>query len=154
MLRVFLASHAHLASGLQSAVELLAGIGDRLFVCDAYVDGGTFDVSGALNDFLADAAPDDQILLLSDLYGGSVNTATGEFNFAVQEGYLIRDGKIASPVRGASLIGKGEQILMRIDRVGQHMTMGQGMCGSLSGSVPTNVGQPTIRVSSLTVGGK
>ena len=86
--------------------------------------------------------------------GGSVNTATGEFNFAVQEGYLIRDGKIASPVRGASLIGKGEQILMRIDRVGRHMTMGQGMCGSLSGSVPTNVGQPTIRVSSLTVGGK
>ena len=75
MLRVFLASHAHLASGLQSAVELLAGIGDRLFVCDAYVDGGTFDVSGALNDFLADAAPDDQILLLSDLYGGSVNQA-------------------------------------------------------------------------------
>lgn len=75
MLRVFLASHAHLASGLQSAVELLAGIGDRLFVCDAYVDRGTFDVSGALNDFLADAAPDDQILLLSDLYGGSVNTA-------------------------------------------------------------------------------
>ena len=72
----------------------------------------------------------------------------------VQEGYLIRDGKIASPVRGASLIGKGEQILMRIDRVGRHMTMGQGMCGSLSGSVPTNVGQPTIRVSSLTVGGK
>ena len=53
-----------------------------------------------------------------------------------------------------SLIGKGEQILMRIDRVGRHMTMGQGMCGSLSGSVPTNVGQPTIRVSSLTVGGK
>ena len=68
--------------------------------------------------------------------------------------YLVRDGKIAHPVRGASLIGKGEQILMRIDRVGQHMTMGQGMCGSLSGSVPTNVGQPTIRVSSLTVGGK
>ena len=67
---------------------------------------------------------------------------------------IVRDGKIVSPVRGASLIGKGEQILMRIDRVGQHMTMGQGMCGSLSGSVPTNVGQPTIRVSSLTVGGK
>ena len=84
----------------------------------------------------------------------AVNPATGEFNFAVQEGYLVRDGKIVSPVRGASLIGKGNQILMRIDRVGKHMTMGQGMCGSLSGSVPTNVGQPTIRVSSLTVGGK
>ena len=93
-------------------------------------------------------------LYAKQMGGGSVNTATGEFNFAVQEGYLVRDGKIASPVRGASLIGKGEQILMRIDRVGRHMTMGQGMCGSLSGSVPTNVGQPTIRVSSLTVGGK
>ena len=93
-------------------------------------------------------------LYAAQMGGGSVNPATGEFNFAVQEGYLVRDGKIVSPVRGASLIGKGEQILMRIDRVGQHMTMGQGMCGSLSGSVPTNVGQPTIRVSSLTVGGK
>ena len=93
-------------------------------------------------------------LYAKQMGGGSVNPATGEFNFAVQEGYLVRDGKIVSPVRGASLIGKGNQILMRIDRVGKHMTMGQGMCGSLSGSVPTNVGQPTIRVSSLTVGGK
>ena len=86
--------------------------------------------------------------------GGSVNPATGEFNFAVNEGYLVRDGKIVSPVRGASLIGRGSEILMRIDRVGKHMTMEQGVCGSLSGSVPTNVGQPMIRVSRLTVGGK
>ena len=67
---------------------------------------------------------------------------------------MTEDGKIVSPVRGASLIGKGSEILMRIDRVGREMTMGQGMCGSRSGSVPTNVGQPHIRVSSLTVGGK
>ena len=93
-------------------------------------------------------------LYAAKMGGGSVNPATGEFNFAVQEGYLVRDGKIASPVRGASLIGRGGEILMRIDRVGKEMTMGQGMCGSLSGSVPTNVGQPTIRVSRLTVGGK
>lgn len=86
--------------------------------------------------------------------GGSVNPATGEFNFSVREGYLVRDGQIVSPVRGASLIGKGSEILMRIDRVGREMTMAQGMCGSKSGSVPTNVGQPTIRVSRLTVGGK
>ena len=72
----------------------------------------------------------------------------------VQEGYLVKDGKIVSPVRGASLIGRGSEILMRIDRVGRNMTMGQGMCGSQSGSVPTNVGQPTIRVGRLTVGGK
>ena len=114
------------------------------------------------NTFIAPGSDDEDEMIrtmgdglyAAQMGGGSVNPATGEFNFAVQEGYLIRDGKIASPVRGASLIGKGEQILMRIDRVGRHMTMGQGMCGSLSGSVPTNVGQPTIRVSSLTVGGK
>ena len=93
-------------------------------------------------------------LYAAQMGGGSVNPATGEFNFSVREGYLVKDGKIASPVRGASLIGKGSEILMRIDRVGREMTMGQGMCGSRSGSVPTNVGQPTIRVSRLTVGGK
>ncbi len=85
--------------------------------------------------------------------GGSVNPTTGEFNFAVQEGYLVKDGKIAHPVRGASLIGRGSEVLMKIDRVGKNMTMGQGMCGSISGSIPTNVGQPMIRISALTVGG-
>ena len=86
--------------------------------------------------------------------GGSVNPATGEFNFAVQEGYLVRDGKIVSPVRGASLIGRGSEILMKIDRVGKELELSQGMCGSKSGSVPTDVGQPMIRVSSITVGGR
>ena len=85
--------------------------------------------------------------------GGSVNPTTGEFNFAVQEGYLVKDGKIAHPVRGASLIGRGSEVLMKIDRVGKNMTMGQGMCGSISGSIPTNVGQPMIRINALTVGG-
>ena len=59
-----------------------------------------------------------------------------------------RGGKIVHPVRGASLIGRGSEILTKIDRVGKDMQMAQGMCGSLSGSVPTNVGQPMIRVSS------
>ena len=86
--------------------------------------------------------------------GGSVNPATGEFNFGVSEGYLVKGGKIVSPVRGASLIGKGAEILMQIDRVGKDMRMAQGMCGSVSGSVPTNVGQPMIRVKSITVGGR
>ncbi len=86
--------------------------------------------------------------------GGSVDPATGEFNFNVMEGYLVKDGKVASPVRGASLIGRGSEVLMRIDRVGKDMQMSQGMCGSVSGSVPTNVGQPMIRVSHLTVGGR
>lgn len=93
-------------------------------------------------------------LFCKKMGGGSVNPVTGEFNFAVNEGYLIRDGKIVKPVRGAALIGKGHETLMKIDRVGRKMWMAQGMCGSLSGSVPTNVGQPRIRVSSMTVGGR
>jgi len=86
--------------------------------------------------------------------GGSVNPPTGEFNFSVAEGYWVKNGKIVSPVRGATLIGKGSEVLKLIDRVGPKMWMSQGMCGSLSGSVPTNVGQPRIRVSGMTIGGK
>ena len=93
-------------------------------------------------------------LYAASMGGGSVNPATGEFNFAVNEGYLIKDGKIAHPVRGASLVGKGGDILLQIDRVGKNMVMAQGMCGSMSGSVPVNVGQPWIRVKSITVGGR
>ncbi len=86
--------------------------------------------------------------------GGSVNPTTGEFNFSVDEGYMIRNGEICEPVRGAALVGKGSDVLMNIDMVGSDLDMGQGMCGSSSGSVPTNVGQPLIRVSSITVGGR
>lgn len=93
-------------------------------------------------------------LYCASLGGGSVNPLTGEFNFAVGEGYWVQDGKILYPVRGAMLIGKGAEILQRIDRVGPSMWMAAGMCGSMSGSVPTNVGQPVIRVQSITVGGK
>lgn len=85
--------------------------------------------------------------------GGSVNPNTGEFNFAVNEGYLIEDGKITDPVIGAMLIGSGSEILKNIDMVSDNMEMAPGMCGSVSGSIPTNVGQPAIRVSSITVGG-
>ncbi len=85
--------------------------------------------------------------------GGSVNPQTGEFNFAVQEGYLIENGKISCPVKGAALIGNGAEILMNIDKVSDNLARGQGMCGSMSGSIPTDVGQPAIRVSSITVGG-
>lgn len=92
-------------------------------------------------------------LFAKKMGGGSVNPATGEFNFAVEEGYLVKDGKISSPVRGASLIGRGSQILLQIDRVGSNLTQAQGMCGSVSGSIPTNVGQPYIRVKEITVGG-
>lgn len=93
-------------------------------------------------------------LYAKEMGGGSVNPVTGEFNFAVNEGYIIRNGKICEPVRGASLVGKGSDVIQNIDMVGTDMSMGQGMCGSSSGSVPTNVGQPLVRVSSITVGGR
>ena len=93
-------------------------------------------------------------LYAKEMGGGSVNPLTGAFNFSVREGYMIRNGKICEPVRGASLIGTGSQILQDIDMVGQNLATGQGVCGSSSGSVPTDVGQPLIRVKKITVGGR
>ena len=93
-------------------------------------------------------------LFAKSMGGGSVNPVTGEFNFAVNEGYIIRNGKVCEPVRGASLVGRGSEVIQNIDMVGTDLALGQGMCGSSSGSIPTNVGQPLIRVSSITVGGR
>ncbi len=67
---------------------------------------------------------------------------------------MIRNGQISEPVRGATLIGKGSEILMNIDMIADNLAMAQGMCGSISGSIPTNVGQPAIRVAKITVGGR
>ena len=93
-------------------------------------------------------------LYAASMGGGSVNPVTGEFNFSVNEGYMIRNGQICEPVRGAALVGKGSEVIQNIDMVGSDLDMGQGMCGSTSGSIPTNVGQPLIRVSTITVGGR
>ena len=93
-------------------------------------------------------------LFAKKMSGGSVNPATGEYNFSVQEGYLIEDGKLTKPVRGATLIGNGKDTLLKIDMVANNLSFGYGMCGSASGSIPTCVGQPTIRVKAMTVGGK
>ena len=92
-------------------------------------------------------------LFAKKLGGGSVQPATGEFNFQVMEGYYIRNGKIAEPVKGAMLIGHGAEVLKNIDMVADNIQLGQGMCGAASGSIPTDVGQPAIRVLNMTVGG-
>jgi len=86
--------------------------------------------------------------------GGSVNPVTAEFNFTCSEAYIVRDGKICEPVKGAMLIGKGHEILKNIDMVGNDLAFGQGMCGASSGSIRTNVGQPTLRIKEMTVGGR
>ena len=67
---------------------------------------------------------------------------------------MIKDGKIDKPVKGATLIGNGADTLLKIDKVGKNLERAQGMCGASSGSIPTDVGQPAIRVSSMIVGGK
>jgi len=123
----------------------------------------TYEPTSRMTNTFIDNGPDknediiasmDYGLYAKSMGGGSVNPLTGAFNFTVLEGYMVRGGKICERVRGASLIGTGSQILMDIDMVGQNLATGQGMCGSSSGSVPTDVGQPLIRVSNITVGGR
>jgi TldD protein len=104
-----------------------------------------------LEDLIADV---DYGIYAAKMGGGSVIPGTGNFNFAVSEGYLIRKGKIAEPVRGATLIGNGADALFKISKVADNLAMAQGMCGSVSGSVPTNVGQPAILIDEIVVGGR
>jgi len=113
------------------------------------------------NTFICAGEDDDEKMLAElpeglyakDMGGGQVNPLTGEFNFSVTEGYWVKNGDLR-PVRSATLIGKGADVLMAIDRVGTRMWMSEGVCGSASGAVPTCVGQPRIRVSGMTIGGK
>ncbi|HHW79459.1 MAG TPA: TldD/PmbA family protein [Acholeplasmataceae bacterium] len=112
----------------------------------------TFIANGT-EDYMDIIRDTKQGLFAKKLGGGTVNPTTGEFNFAVQEGYMIEDGKLTHAVKGAMLIGNGKDILFEIDRVANNLELGQGMCGAASGSIPVDVGQPTIRVKSITVGG-
>lgn len=87
--------------------------------------------------------------------GGQVDITSGKFVFACTEGYRIRDGKVAEPIRGATLIGNGPEALTRIAAVGHDMALddGIGTCGKAGQWVPVGVGQPTIRIDGMTVGG-
>ena len=115
---------------------------------NTFIDRGTDSLESMIGSI-------DDGLYCVKLGGGSVNPATTDFNFVVQEAYLIRNGKIDKPVKGASLIGKGSEILLNIEMVGDNLdATGTGMCGSLSGSIPAAVGQPAIKVGGLVVGGR
>ena len=89
----------------------------------------------------------------TEFSGGSVNPLSGEFNFGIIKGYLIKNGKIDRPIHGGSVIGKGSEILQKVDKVGNSLKMGQCMCGSTSGVIPVGLGQPIIRICEMTVGG-
>jgi TldD protein len=85
--------------------------------------------------------------------GGQVEPATGDFVFGVSEGYLIENGEVTAPVRGATLIGNSLDVLKRIDAVGDDLRMKSGFCGKDGQQVPVGTGQPTVRIAEITVGG-
>jgi TldD protein len=87
------------------------------------------------------------------LGGGQVNTATGDFVFGITEAYMIEDGQITDPVRGAQLIGNGPETLLGVDMVGRDFDTWAGTCGKDGQGVPVSSGQPTLRIRELTVGG-
>jgi TldD protein len=87
--------------------------------------------------------------------GGQVDITSGKFVFSAAEAYMIEDGKITYPVKGATLIGNGPDVLTRVSMIGNDMRLdpGVGTCGKEGQSVPVGVGQPTMRIDGLTVGG-
>jgi len=87
--------------------------------------------------------------------GGQVDITNGKFVFSASQAYLIEDGKVTAPVKGATIIGNGPDVLTRVSMVGNDMALdsGIGTCGKDGQSVPVGVGQPTMRIDDLTVGG-
>ncbi|MGB5830546.1 MAG: metalloprotease TldD [Thiohalocapsa sp.] len=87
--------------------------------------------------------------------GGQVDITSGKFTFSASEAYLIENGKVGRPVKGATLIGNGPDVLTRVSMIGNDLTLdeGVGTCGKEGQSVPVGVGQPTLRIDGLTVGG-
>ncbi len=87
--------------------------------------------------------------------GGQVDITSGRFVFSASEAYLIENGKVTRPVRGATLIGNGPDVMNRVSMVGDDLRLdaGVGVCGKDGQSVPVGVGQPTLKIDELTVGG-
>ena len=95
----------------------------------------------------------DQGLYCKSMGGGSVGP-TGQFNFSVEEGYLIENGTLGKPVKGATLIGEAKEVMPRISMCADDLDLAAGFCGSVSGSIFVTVGQPHVKVESITVGGR
>jgi len=95
----------------------------------------------------------DRGLYCKSMGGGSVGP-TGQFNFAVEEAYLIENGELTKPVKGATLIGEAKEVMPRISMCANDLELAAGFCGSVSGSIFVTVGQPHIKVDSITVGGR
>jgi TldD protein len=87
--------------------------------------------------------------------GGQVDITSGKFVFSTSEAYLIENGKITTPIKGATLVGNGPEVMQKISMIGNDLSldMGIGVCGKDGQSLPVGVGQPTLKVDELTVGG-
>src|SRR6185369_2401647 len=87
--------------------------------------------------------------------GGQVDTTSGKFVFSASEAYMIENGKIAYPVKGATLIGNGPDIMTKVSAIADDMSLddGVGTCGKAGQSVPVGVGQPSVLIAKITVGG-
>jgi len=111
---------------------------------------------------LAGATPPEEIiasvkkgLYAANFGGGQVDITSGKFVFSASEAYLIENGKVTAPVKGATLIGNGPDAMTRVSLIGNDMRLdsGVGTCGKEGQSVPVGVGMPTLRMEGLTVGG-
>jgi TldD protein len=113
------------------------------------------------NTYIANGKQDKDLIIGSvkrgiyakEFAGGQVDPATGDFVFGISEGYMIENGKLSFPIKGATLIGNGPAVLKRIEAVADDLDFAPGTCGKNGQSVSNEVGQPTIKVSSMTVGG-
>lgn len=149
-----LSSYLHSRITAQKAGCLSTGNGRR----QSY---GHIPIPRMTNTFIApgDASFEEMIestergLYAKALGGGQVDTATGDFVFGVSEGYLIENGRVTAPVRGATLIGNGPRILEKIDLIASNLDFRAGTCGKEDQAAPVGTGQPTLRIAELTVGG-
>jgi TldD protein len=113
---------------------------------NTYIAPGEFSLDQLFNSI-------DKGIYCKKMGGGSVGP-TGQFNFAVDEAYLIENGKLTKPLKGATLIGEATEIMNKISMCSNDLGLAAGFCGSVSGSVYVTVGQPHIKVDSITVGGR
>ena len=113
---------------------------------NTYIAPGEYTLDNLFNSI-------DKGIYCKKMGGGSVG-ATGEFNFAVEEAYLIENGNLTKPLKCATLIGSAKEIMNKISMCSQDLGLAAGFCGSVSGSVYVTVGQPHLKVDSITVGGR
>ena len=113
---------------------------------NTYLDKGTDKIEDMIKSI-------DYGIYCKSMRGGSVDPKTGDFNFSVDESYLIEKGKITDMLTGITLIGKGQEILKEVEMVSDDLSLETGYCGSISGTIHVTIGEPTIKVSNILVGG-